>query len=41
MAKESTLMIAGGGGGRDWDGWGVSGWYMQIITFGNGWAMES
>ena len=22
-----------GGGGREWDGWGVWGWYVQTIKF--------
>ena len=30
--KEQTV-IASGEGGRKWDGWGVWGWQVQIITF--------
>ena len=32
MAIERRFGVAGGG--REWDGWGVWGWWMQTVTFG-------
>ena len=34
MDMESGLVVAKGGGGREWDGRGVRGWGMQTVTFG-------
>ena len=33
---ESRLVVAGGGGewGKEWDGWGVWGWWIQTVAFG-------
>ena len=34
MALESRFVVARGGGAREWDGWGIWGWWMQTFTFG-------
>ena len=31
---ESRLVVPMVGGGKEWDGWGVWGWWMQTVIFG-------